>query len=53
MAERWKSANGYPVGKWYKTQRKNKINGKLSAEHEKRLNEIDFVWDPPQISKKN
>ncbi|MDC0613604.1 Helicase associated domain protein [Akkermansiaceae bacterium] len=35
---------------WIKVQRQTKQSGKLSADRIKRLDELDFVWDPLQES---
>ena len=36
--------NGYSLGPWVRTQRRNKET--MSFEHRKRLDEIGFVWEP-------
>jgi len=38
------SQNGYPLGQWLTNQRTAKVLGKLTSDHEKRLDKIGMVW---------
>jgi hypothetical protein len=38
--------NGYPLGYWVDRQRQGKERGTLSAERERILDELGFVWEP-------
>jgi len=42
---RYKTSEGYPLGRWQSHQRENYKKGKLSTERIKHLEEIDFIWD--------
>ena len=46
VSQQFKTADGFPLGNWVKTQRVAKGKGKLSAERVAQLDELGFVWDP-------
>ena len=47
---RYKTAGGFGLGRWVKTQRDAKSAGKLSEERTRRLNSLDFEWGKKSMS---
>ena len=48
----YKTAEGYRLGTWQRSQRRNLQKGKLSPDRIKRLEEIGFIWDNSKNSLK-
>ncbi|MBT7350803.1 hypothetical protein HN803_08580, partial [candidate division WWE3 bacterium] len=44
-SRKYKTSCGHSLGAWLGEQRRKKLSGVISIEREKKLNDLDFIWD--------